>query len=970
MDGNTRTPSIGRQDETEQTIQRNEAALLRYTRASHPNEWAATHRNLAIAYSTRLQGSLAENTEQVIVHYELALGVITEKNARQCWATMQANLGRAYGLRVYGIRAENLECALEHYRLALQASPRDSHPAEWGRIHNDLGTVYHHRICGDRADNIECAIKHYYQALNERTRGKAPSAWATTQANLASAYCIRIRGDRADNIERAIERYSLALEVRTSQDEPIAWAQTQNNLANAYQLRLLGDRGQNIEQAIASYLLALSLDLRSAAPVDWAMAHANLAAAFRDREQGGAAENLELALSHLHDALQVRTLEDMPNEWAMTHNELGITYRRRVTGDRRSNLESAVAHYEQALKVHIAEGFPWDWAMLQNNLGLAHLHLAHLDGARHDDLAVAHFRSALTVFQPSLYPAQCRWVARHLGDLHARHGLWQEAVCAYELSLKASEQLFQAGLLRQSREAELLETGDLHRRAAYAMAKAGRLEEAVMTLENGRARSLSIALALDKAIIQVVRHDHPELLAQYETLISELHAQEARELQNRGAHLQYRDIVQTIGDIYERLHALTQQLSDTDDRGWLLHSASFADVIRAINSTPIVYVASTDLGGLALIVQPDATITALWLDALTEQEVDAKLSDGLPAANGYADVYREWRARPGNREARDHWLATLAAVCNWLETVLIDPLCRALLSKGVATATIVPTGALSLLPIHAVSQEIAFAYAPNARVLSRDGFPDGDLSALVVDNPNPEGALALPLGEIEVGPLFRVHGRHVVRLSGREASKACIALEAKHHDIWHLITHGEMNWHNPLESSLVLAGGEKLFLCDILQLRLDVGLAVLSACETGFPDHRLLDEVTSLSTGMLQAGACCVIGSLWAVEDLSTALLLRRFYELLLGEGEDKHAQSAGVALRKAQAWLSGLSARDVREMLLGMTADPSVGMQAKELLLGWLLRIAGKDEPPFAHPYYWAGFYATGNAFAYRVTK
>lgn len=58
-------------------------------------------------------------------------------------------------------------------------------------------------------------------------------------------------------------------------------------------------------------------------------------------------------------------------------------------------------------------------------------------------------------------------------------------------------------------------------------------------------------------------------------------------------------------------------------------------------------------------------------------------------------------------------------------------------------------------------------------------------------------------------------------------------------------------------------------------------LALLSACETGLPGTQLPDEVVSLPTRLLQAGVAGVAASLWSVADLSTTLLLVRFYFLL-----------------------------------------------------------------------------------------
>ena len=75
-----------------------------------------------------------------------------------------------------------------------------------------------------------------------------------------------------------------------------------------------------------------------------------------------------------------------------------------------------------------------------------------------------------------------------------------------------------------------------------------------------------------------------------------------------------------------------------------------------------------------------------------------------------------------------------------------------------------------------------------------------------------------------------------------------------------------------------------LTLREILALNLaekgGIRLAILSACETGLQGIENADEAISLPTGLLQAGVAATIASLWSVSDLSTMLLLTKFYDL------------------------------------------------------------------------------------------
>lgn len=101
------------------------------------------------------------------------------------------------------------------------------------------------------------------------------------------------------------------------------------------------------------------------------------------------------------------------------------------------------------------------------------------------------------------------------------------------------------------------------------------------------------------------------------------------------------------------------------------------------------------------------------------------------------------------------------------------------------------------------------------------------------------------------------------------------------HTVLHFACHASVNFQQPLNSGLAMANYESLTLRDFLDLHLPgTRLAVLSACETGLPGAELPDEVLSLPAGLLQAGLAGVAASLWSVADISTMMLMVRFYEL------------------------------------------------------------------------------------------
>ena len=87
-------------------------------------------------------------------------------------------------------------------------------------------------------------------------------------------------------------------------------------------------------------------------------------------------------------------------------------------------------------------------------------------------------------------------------------------------------------------------------------------------------------------------------------------------------------------------------------------------------------------------------------------------------------------------------------------------------------------------------------------------------------------------------------------------------------------------------------------------MRLDANLVVLSACQTALGKEIRGEGLVGLARAFMYAGAPRVVASLWQVNDVATAELMRRFYRGML---HDKLRPAA--ALRAAQTEI----ARDPR---------------------------------------------------------
>jgi CHAT domain-containing protein len=137
---------------------------------------------------------------------------------------------------------------------------------------------------------------------------------------------------------------------------------------------------------------------------------------------------------------------------------------------------------------------------------------------------------------------------------------------------------------------------------------------------------------------------------------------------------------------------------------------------------------------------------------------------------------------------------------------------------------------------------------------------------------------------------------------------------------------------------------------------------VLSACETGMIDlQSLSDEYIGLPSGFLFAGSQNVVSSLWTVNDLSTAFLMIKFYQILL---DPTQQVSVAIALKTAQNWLRTLN----REKFIFESNQIIDKLDAKKPRMSESYRKIAKlllqqstEEYPFQNPYYWAAFIASG---------
>ncbi|WP_341529163.1 tetratricopeptide repeat protein [Nostoc sp. UHCC 0302] len=185
--------------------------------------------------------------------------------------------------------------------------------------------------------------------------------------------------------------------------------------------------------------------------------------------------------------------------------------------------------------------------------------------------------------------------------------------------------------------------------------------------------------------------------------------------------------------------------------------------------------------------------------------------------------------------------------------------------------------------------------------------------------------------------------------------------------LFHFAGHADHIPENPRESFLLLTNSEQLTLGNIVdddQLDLQkYELICLSACETGITSSETLtDEYVGLVSGFLAKGANYVLSSLWRVDERSSALLIIKFYQLF------KQGKSPATALKEAKDWLRVLIYQDLAKWYQELAKElPRYNNKFIAFLKTEVENIQNNrnklesSEPPFAHPYHWAGFIITG---------
>ena len=420
---------------------------------------------------------------------------------------------------------------------------------------------------------------------------------------------------------------------------------------------------------------------------------------------------------------------------------------------------------------------------------------------------------------------------------------------------------------------------------------ANRPEAAVSALELGRAMVLQVSTA-DSEVPALLRERGAEDLArEWETSVHE-----------------GRDSGPVVPDDLRR-----RILDVIDGHGGAAESPGLAEIASALDAcavSALVYLVPKDEEG------PGTALTV----GRAGQVAEVRLSD-LGAGDAVIDEFDE-AVRAADPERRRRALGWL---CDWAWTAVMRELVG---DPGrPARLVLVPVGRLAVVPWHAARRVVA---AGVSRYACQDAVISYAASArqFVQAARGKRRAWDSAPGVVRVGDsklywasreIEHIRARHypgATYFGGRNRRAARVSppatpdnvrtllpgRESAGASVLHLGAHAHLAVP-PVDSYLALTGG-RLHVRDMLaqarQRPPDAvgGLVVLAACASDHGGHQH-DEVLTLATAFLAAGAVGVVGARWEVADLPTAIFMIMFHHYLNAGYADP-----ATALRAVQLWM------------------------------------------------------------------
>lgn len=765
--------------------------------------------------------------------------------------------------------------AIAPYRRAIALAEQLNEPQQLPRILGNLAIA--HRVLGQYRQAVE-ANQRSIALLAQQGNAELQSI---ALGNLGNVYL-----DLGD-YDLAQESYGQGLKLaQQGGDRP-----GQTILLNG--LGALAAKRGRLDEALRFYNRSLALAQQTADPLSQGASWLNLGDAYRARGQ------LVQAMDHYQKSLgAARAAQNLRLE-AVALGSLGGAY-----GQRRQ-FDQEIELLNQSLEIGQRLGDRALLARTLNNLGHAHYR------ARDYGQAEAALYRALALLD----------ALRHdLGDL--------DKVSLFDTQ-RQTYNLLQQVLVTQGRSADALEVAEWGRARALADLLNQRLADSPRG-ETGEAETgqtwVDLAEAEADATIappkitelQRIARDRQATLVEYSLVPEEDFLHQGKQMGIPEAI--YIWVVQPDGQVHQRRADLKPLIAQQRPLELLVRAARCFEPAAICRRQIEADMEGQGLGRRGFSFNSDK------LEAILNEAPDHEAPDHDAPDNSE-------NATPDPAPTRYPGLQQL-------HQLLIDPIAELLPQEPNAPVIIVPQGELFLLPFAALQDtaglfliqrhmlltapsiqtlaltQRAQARLPQTPVQGRDWLVVGNPTMPAVQlNPNRPAQVLAPLPGAEREAIAVAQTLQTQALIGDQALETVVRDRLPQARGIHLATHGLLSYgaaqrERRLPGALVLAPGAPmaeniwgespgswgdglLTAVEILELRLQAELVVLSACDTG-RGELTGDGVVGLARAWMGAGVPSVVVSLWAVSDESTAVLMTAFYDNL------SQGLSKAQALRRA----------------------------------------------------------------------
>ncbi|MFM6631776.1 MAG: CHAT domain-containing protein [Microcystis panniformis] len=705
---------------------------------------------------------------------------------------------------------------------------------------------------------------------------------------------------------------------------------------------------------------------------------------------GSRANNLEIAITGYQTLLEVYT-RAFPEQWARSQTNLGTTYLDRIRGERADNLELAITACNLSLEVYTREAFPEQWARSQNNLGAAYLYRIRGERYRNLELAIAAFNLSLEVYTPTAFSINCLVTGNNLGDTANLIEDLETAIKGYNLAIEAVENTRLEALNPQRQQEILSEAMDVYHGIVQSYLNLNQKDRALEYVERSKTRYL-VQLLTDRDIYPK-GNIPPTIITELDRLRRAIIGEEQRlaiqeQTRNRGEILPLDEQRQPILNDYTHLNHLKQELNQLIDREITPIDPTFS-LTQKVESIPLSEIQSLidqDTAILEWYIAGDSIMAFIvtsqelkvWQSSADDRE---KLIDFI---KDYRDAYEN------NKTA---WINNLNDYLNQLSEILqIDELLE-LIPKSCSRLILIPHWFLHIIPLHCLPLKDGqflyqrfskgVGYVPSCQLLKlvklsqRENFT----RLFAIKNPTRKDLKPLLGANLEIERISQGFATEkTIIIAESEASEQTLEnrrqeLQASH--CLHFSCHGKFDNESPRDSALMLADPEgnlgksaNLTLAEVFEkfdLR-ECRLVTFSACESGIIESKtdnISDEYVGLPSGFLFAGSSIVVSTLWTVDPLATTLFMTKFYHDLK-RISIRDEGSIAIVLNHTQTWLRTLNSKKLTRIKdsqkFQQLLDRVFENKRDRRKFQDLLEAAVKRQPyPFANPYYWTAFIATG---------